>query len=36
MAIILGYLPVPAKVTALSYSKSVEGLQAGQIYRGYA
>jgi NAD(P)-dependent dehydrogenase (short-subunit alcohol dehydrogenase family) len=31
-----GYEPVPANKVALAYSKSVEGLQTGQIYRvGY-
>lgn len=31
-----GYMPVPASQAALAYSKSVEGLQTGQIYRvGY-
>jgi hypothetical protein len=31
-----GYTPVSAAQAALSYSKSVEGLQTGQIYRvGY-
>lgn len=31
-----GYQPVPARVAALAYSKSVEGLQTGQVYRvGY-
>jgi NAD(P)-dependent dehydrogenase (short-subunit alcohol dehydrogenase family) len=31
-----GYIPVPAAEVALAYSKSVEGLQTGQIYKaGY-
>lgn len=31
-----GYQPVPASIAALAYSKSVEGLQTGQIYKvGY-
>lgn len=31
-----GYQPVPAAIAALAYSKSVEGLQTGQVYRvGY-
>lgn len=31
-----GYQPVPAAAAALAYSKSVEGLQTGQVYRvGY-
>lgn len=31
-----GYSPVPAAQAALAYSKSVEGLQTGQVYRvGY-
>jgi len=28
-----GYKPVPARYAALAYSKSVEGLQTGQIYK---
>ena len=31
-----GFLPVPAAQVALTYSKSVEGLQTGKVYRvGY-
>jgi NAD(P)-dependent dehydrogenase (short-subunit alcohol dehydrogenase family) len=32
-----GFVPVPAAQAALAYSKSVEGLQTGQVYRvGYS